>query len=265
MTNKIYLKDKKCLAFINEKATSDFWDRFWESDELEKFIRRSESNMYTDMALKYLPKGARILEGGCGRGQVVHSLKFQGYDSVGIDFAAKTVKAVNDAVPELDVVVGDVFDLPFGDDEFDGYVSVGVIEHFWDGYDKILSEMARVIKPGGYLFLTAPAMSLLRRTKARLGLYPKNVSENIDSELFYQFAVNVKQLKKDLRKYDFEIEEQSLYDAVKGIKDEVSLFRKTLQQVYDRDFPHSRRISRILNIVFSRFTGHCVCLVLKKK
>lgn len=98
---------------------------------------------------KYLPgeKGI-ILEGGCGRAQHVYCMKYNGYNAVGVDFAERTVRAVNEAVPELDVRKCDVRNLPFRDGEIAGYWSIGVIEHFWDGYNEILDEMARVIRDG---------------------------------------------------------------------------------------------------------------------
>ena len=50
------------------------------------------------------------------------------------------------------------------------YNMTQTIEHFIDGYDAILSEMYRVIKEGGYLFLTVPSMSIIRKVKAALGM-----------------------------------------------------------------------------------------------
>jgi SAM-dependent methyltransferase len=77
-----------------------------------------------------------ILEGGCGIGQMVHAFKWQGYNAVGIDFARRTIKRVKVAVPELDIRFGDVRNLPFRDGEIAGYWSFGVIEHFWEGYER---------------------------------------------------------------------------------------------------------------------------------
>ena len=94
-----------------------------------------------------------MLQGGCGLGDKVHSLDKVGFEAYGIDFAPNVVSMINENWPHLDVRQGDVRKLPFEDDFFDGYWSFGVIEHFFIGFDEILEEMARVIKPGGYLFL----------------------------------------------------------------------------------------------------------------
>ena len=104
-------------------------------------------------------------------GHQVHALNCQGYKARGIDFAEKTVHRVKEAVPELDIRVGDVRNLPIETNGLDGYVSIGVIEHFWEGYEAILSEMARTLKTKGFLFLDFPYMSPLRRFKVRQGKY----------------------------------------------------------------------------------------------
>jgi len=53
----------------------------------------------------------------------------------------------------------DVRKLNFPDHYFDGYWSLGVIEHFYKGYDEIIHKIYRVLHPGGFLFLTVPEMS----------------------------------------------------------------------------------------------------------
>jgi 2-polyprenyl-3-methyl-5-hydroxy-6-metoxy-1,4-benzoquinol methylase len=80
---------------------------------------------------KYLPyKNNRILEGGCGDGHLVDAMNYWGYKVVGVDFAPKTVAKIKEVMPGLDVRLGDVQALDFEDEYFDGYWSMGVIEHF---------------------------------------------------------------------------------------------------------------------------------------
>jgi SAM-dependent methyltransferase len=58
--------------------------------------------------------------------------------------------------PNVDAVAS-AEDLPFLDDSIDGLVSISVLEHLRDP-DKALSEMLRVLKPGGILLLFVPFM-----------------------------------------------------------------------------------------------------------
>src|SRR5690606_4146133 len=143
---KYYLSDKHVIAFYKQKANAEFWDKHWENQKIEAMIRSTTNDgLFIPLVQKHLPKGSAVLEGGCGRGQLVHALQHQGYKAIGVDFAVQTIKKIKEVVPELDVRVGDVFALDFPDNSLDGYISVGVIEHFWEGYQTILKEMIRVL------------------------------------------------------------------------------------------------------------------------
>lgn len=262
---KRYLSDIKSIAFFQEKASPKFWDTHWSTGNLSTVVKNCIMDpIFIPAVKKYLKKNCSILEGGCGQGLLVHALQYNGYKAIGIDFAEKTVKAINDAVPELDVRVGDVRSLPLNDNELDGYISAGVIEHFWEGYDSIISEMARTVKKGGYLFISFPYMSLLRKAKAFFHLYPvssKNLSDNL-AETFYQFALDPKKVEEDLVDVGFVLIEYNKYDGIKGFKDEVSLLKPILQKIYDGKTCQSLR--PFLDRCFKPFASHGILLVMKK-
>lgn len=221
---KVYIKEKQSIAMFKQKADSNFWDKHWEINNLRSHI---VSSKFSDFILrplkKYLPgeKGL-ILEGGCGRAQNVYCMKHNGYNAIGVDFATNTIEAVKEAVPELNVMVGDVRHLPFNDGEIAGYWSIGVIEYFWDGYDDILNEMARVIRnKGGFLFITFPYMSPLRKLKCLLGRYNTSFQYE-DIRNFYQYCLDRQQVICDLAKRGFILRETIPFDGIKGFKDEAS-------------------------------------------
>lgn len=56
--------------------------------------------------------------------------------------------------PEVDIV-SDATTLPFRDNSIDAAVSESVFEHVPDAY-KVAGEMIRVVKPGGYIYVSAP-------------------------------------------------------------------------------------------------------------
>ncbi|MBU2578314.1 MAG: class I SAM-dependent methyltransferase [Patescibacteria group bacterium] len=57
----------------------------------------------------------------------------------------------------IKIIKGDAKDLPVEDNKYDLVCSSGLIEHFDDGeIKKILSEMRRVIRPNGYVFIAVP-------------------------------------------------------------------------------------------------------------
>ena len=262
---KYYLKDLKSLAIFKERATAEFWDEHWKIDNLAEYVRSYRADgIFIPQVMKYLPSGAKILDGGCGRGQLVHALHFNGFKAIGIDFAERTVNYLNEKVPELDIRFGSVADIPIGDGELDGYISAGVIEHYWDGYDKIISEMSRTIKKGGYLFLSFPYMSPLRKIKVFLKSYSTSEVCKLDdlNNIFYQFELNHKRVIKELNKFNFEFIKKMPFDGIKGLKDEINFLKPLLQKIYDgKMFLRSRYY---IDVLFRSFASHCVLLIMKR-
>lgn len=262
---KIYLVDKHALAFYREKATAEFWDKHWSTADLQTILRKSRNDkLFIPLVKKYLPKGSVVLEGGCGRGQIVSALQYQGYKAIGVDFASETIKRIKEAAPELDVRHGDVCALQLPDDTLDGYISVGVIEHFWDGHQAIIEEMYRTLRVGGFLFVSFPYLSPLRRLKIFLRMYPSAHKQELNerADTFYQFALSARRMQADFEVLGFRLKESLTYDGLKGFKDEVAPFQPFLQEIYDgKRLPRWR--SR-LNRLFKPFASHCVLLVLQK-
>jgi len=85
---------------------------------------------------KYLKKGAKVLDIGCGLGCEAVPLSGFGYKVVGIDNDRKVVesarKNANKFGKKIKIVYGDIFkiDKIFGKDSFDACISGGVLEHF---------------------------------------------------------------------------------------------------------------------------------------
>jgi SAM-dependent methyltransferase len=263
--DKYFDKNKKRLVFINKASNPEFWDMHW--DKFNPDINYPEKNHVLDFVIrstnKFLPKGSTILEGGCGMGQEVCKLQKAGFRTIGVDFAIKTVNLVNKIKPELDVRYGDVCKLDFENNFFDGYWSFGVIEHFYDGFQPILLEMKRVIKPGGYLFITFPHISFLRKIKAKLNAYPNwdNNPEKIES--FYQFALDSQNVKSEFQKNGFIFIKKQHLSGLKGLKDEVEFLKKPLQKIYDSKNLFGKAIGKIISIIFNRFSSHSILLIFK--
>lgn len=97
---------------------------------------------------------ARALDVATGTGDLALALLEAGAESVvGLDFAppmteAAELKAVNE--PRATFIVGDAMKLPFANGEFDACtVSFGLRN--MAGYQEALTEMSRVLRPGGRL------------------------------------------------------------------------------------------------------------------
>ncbi|MCA9119930.1 MAG: methyltransferase domain-containing protein [Planctomycetaceae bacterium] len=158
------------------KAPTDgFWDQIWDGtsakdywkDALEGRLTRDYETLFKN----YVKKGAKVLEAGCGVGQVVLALRARGYDCWGLDYAEKTINSLTDIFPDTPFVHGDIRELPFEDESFDVYVSLGVIEHFTSGQSQILAEAARVLRPNGVILISVPALNSYRKMRIRYKTY----------------------------------------------------------------------------------------------
>lgn len=264
---RFYDQKNNRLIYISAKADPNFWDTLWSADEtIKKTVFKHKNTYVSKITKKYLrPEEGTILEGGCGRGIYVASLFKNGYKVIGIDNAPKTVEALNKHVPELDIRYGDVHKLDFPDDFFAGYWSLGVIEHFWDGYDKIALEMVRVIKKRGFLFLQFPCMSRARKIKAALGCYESYDAEN-ELAGFYQFALDADDVVEKMKLYGFECLAKQGRSSLLGLKSEVRILSKTLDKISNyngRNF-FIRALRYALSNAFNMFFNHSILLVLRK-
>jgi len=263
--NKYYDKENKRLVVIGEPATEKFWEKHWlDPKDFEQRVKAGASfGIIKKYTSKFLTPKAKVIDAGCGIGQNVYGLNQWGYDAYGIDFTDEVVKKTKQIFPDLKISTQDVRKLDFPDNFFDGYWSLGVIEHFKDGYDDIIKEAKRVIKNDGYLFLTVPWFSPLRRLKARFGSYPK-IDKNSDIGHFYEFMLDRAQLVKTIQKQGFKLISCHPNDAVKGLKDEIFFLRPVLQRVYDGRGFFTRALRGLLTIIFASFAGHIILLIFKK-
>lgn len=263
---KFFDKKNQRLVYISRSATPEFWDECWDDLEFKKTVTGVSSRSYVKkITEKFLKPESKILEGGCGRGQYVYALQKWGYQAEGLDFAPETVKKIQDLFPELKITLGDVRSLPFEDNTFDGYWSFGVIEHFYEGFDTIASEMSRVVRTGGFVFVTFPYFSPLRKLKSRLGKYPFFDEENFEKEKFYQFALSSSSVIGQFEKHGLRIRQVKPLDGIKGLKDEVKFLKPVLQFIYNSKFLPLKVLRHVINLLFQRFSGHSVLLVFENK
>ena len=122
--------------------------------------------------------GARVLDMGCGGGRHAFEAWRRGATVVALDYSEaelKEVRAVLGAMlasgevgPEASdraegsrsggiggAANGDALRLPFPDATFDVVIASEVLEHLWDDTGAI-SELVRVLKPGGRMAVTVP-------------------------------------------------------------------------------------------------------------
>jgi len=99
----------------------------------------------------------RVLDWGCGYGQVTALLRDRGIDVVPFDYREDlrepTVEPLK-RFPDIGAhLSSEPVALPFDDDSFDTVLSCGVLEHVQDP-DGSLEEIYRLLRPGGTFYVT---------------------------------------------------------------------------------------------------------------
>jgi SAM-dependent methyltransferase len=110
-------------------------------------------------------RGGRILDYGCGAGRVVQAGRLAGLEIYGADvyYGGSNTRAEVEQAGLLGDVIRE-FDggrLPFDDASFDVVVNNQVMEHV-DDLDAVLSEIDRVLKPGGVVLSIFPSGDVFR-------------------------------------------------------------------------------------------------------
>lgn len=112
------------------------------------------------MTLLQARRGERILDVGCGNGRDLLPLLEAGCVCTGIDCSPEMIAEARRRLPpactsRCELLVADATRLPFADGAFDAVFSSEVIEHIPD-WRAAVTEMARVLAPGGRLVITTP-------------------------------------------------------------------------------------------------------------
>lgn len=113
-----------------------------------------------------LPKGATILDVGCGLGEtsLLLATRFPGTTITGIDQNEALIEAATSTKawknPALHFITGDALRLPFDDDHFDFVFTRYLLHHLPDP-PAALAELKRVCRPGGLAFALEPDANFL--------------------------------------------------------------------------------------------------------
>jgi 2-polyprenyl-6-hydroxyphenyl methylase / 3-demethylubiquinone-9 3-methyltransferase len=113
-------------------------------------------------------KGLRFLDIGCGGGLLCEPMARLGADVVGADASATNIEVARLHAAESGVKVDyratTAEDLAAAGEQFDVILNMEVVEHVAD-VDLFISECARMVKPGGLMFVAT-----INRTMKALGL-----------------------------------------------------------------------------------------------
>ena len=109
------------------------------------------ANVYANLVREGL--GNRVLDVGCGDGQLVALLRRDGVEAWGIDISLEQIRVA-------EATVGEFFCAKTTcqiRDRFDSILYIDSIEHFWDPVEELKRARA-LLKPGGSIFLYLPGV-----------------------------------------------------------------------------------------------------------
>jgi len=128
------------------------------------------------VASRWLPPTHHVLEIGCSTGYLSRLFAGKAKSMFGLDMNQTALHQAGKRNPAMHLACGDAEHLPFADETFDAIVMLEVIEHT-SSDSAAVSELRRVLKPGGVLILSTPHAGLFA------WLDPYNVRKTIQQRL----------------------------------------------------------------------------------
>ena len=143
--------------FLQRCGGVEFFDRYKE-DVLKPMMRLAARRAD-------LKPGMKILDVGCGRGELTAHLAKRGFDVIGVDYAKDAIDVAQRFFPNCSFICGDLFQLGLKSHSFDRIFFLGTIEHMYDEeIAKIFGEFSRLLAPGGRVMVTTCTNSLYHKT-----------------------------------------------------------------------------------------------------
>lgn len=131
----------------------EYYDAFAQSYEAERGGRSQGGyhDLVDELESDFVQRfgaGKHVLEVGCGTGLVLERIAKFARSARGVDISPNMLEHARRR--QLDVQVASATELPFDDATFDVACSFKVLAHIRE-IERALTEMARVVRPGGYV------------------------------------------------------------------------------------------------------------------
>jgi SAM-dependent methyltransferase len=170
------------ISLQDKQKEIDFFDAHATSGEYDVFTPDANARLIAAFVrLSGLPRAARVADLGCASGVFTELLRQAGYSSIGLDISANLVAIGRRKYPGLELLAGDVENLPLASESFDGVLLSALVHHFPDP-TRLAAEVGRVLKTGGRFVAFDPnrmnPFMWLYRDRASPFYSPVGVTEN---------------------------------------------------------------------------------------
>jgi len=199
------------------------WDEIFKKQG--RVFLKPQKDLPTIAKLFKKEKVKRVLDLGCGSGRHLVYLARQGFEVWGLDCATHGLKLAKDWLKQENLKAflqtGDIYQkLPYQDCFFEAVISISTLHHNKiEKIRKLIKELQRVLKPGGWLFVTLRRSSIRKWLKGRVVVYrcfgnqnQKKIRYKIIGERTYlpleggekgliHFCFNQKLIKKEFKEF----------------------------------------------------------------
>jgi SAM-dependent methyltransferase len=128
-----------------------------DTDDLAAFLQKARRGVFAQLLDRQIPFGTRVLECGCGTGQLSNFLSIAHRTVFGTDICLNSLRLANafkqrNGLSRVHFLQMNLFRPVFEPASFDVVISNGVLHSTSDTYLGFQS-LARLVKPGGYLII----------------------------------------------------------------------------------------------------------------
>ena len=144
----------------------------------------------------------RLLDVGCGAGQLLKAAADRGLETVGVDISDVAIDIARKTSPDSEFKVGEGDRLDFPDGHFDYVVCLGALEHFPD-MAAAVRDMARVGTENARFCIVVPNVRFIGWWFRKKGTEQQGVKESLQTtaewkRLFRGAGLDIERIHRDL-------------------------------------------------------------------
>lgn len=155
------------ILFSSPMTAKDYWDSVSDTKQFT-------TPFHTDIFKQYVNNDGSILDVGCGYGRTLNELYDAGYKNLtGIDFSTGMIARGKNQFPHLNLLVKEGESIDFPDNHFDAVILFAVLTCIPSDSDQknLVSEIERVLKPGGIIYINDFLLNTDERNLSRYQKY----------------------------------------------------------------------------------------------
>ena len=181
---------------MSEKVVSDYNGYDYKKDFWENTGREYEDQADRMAIRKLLPKRMeKFADIGGGYGRLANEYLKRAHKVIIFDYSKTELEQAKEIYGDkIETRAGDIYKLPFKDDELDGLMMIRVTHHLKD-MDKALAELYRGLKPGGVAVMevankrTLPKMARFVTGRSKVNPFDRKVAnyKEISKDGFFNY------------------------------------------------------------------------------